>query len=104
MKDGIHPKYNPVVFIDTTTGKEFCTRSTASSKETREIDGVKRMVHQLEVTSDTHPFWTGKMHRLDTAGRIERFEKKFAGTAGAKFNVDTGKKKTRKEVVRKREE
>ncbi len=98
MKEGIHPSYNPVIFVDVSTGAEYITRSTAKSKETREIDGVTYYVVQMEVTADSHPFWTGKMHRLDTAGRIERFEKKFNGA------VDTGKRKTRKVVQRKRPE
>ncbi len=100
MKEGLHPRYEPVIFVDTSTGKEFVTRSTVNAKESRDVDGVKHKVIGLEVTSDTHPFWTGKMHRLDTAGRIERFEKKFS----APGSIATGKKKTRKEVVRKREE
>jgi len=98
MKEGIHPSYNPVIFVDASTGAEYITRSTARSRETREIDGVKYYVVQMEVTADSHPFWTGKIHRLDTAGRIERFEKKFSG------NLDTGKRKTRKATVRKRQE
>lgn len=91
MKDGIHPKYNPVVFVDSSTGEEFVTFSTASSKETRDIDGVEHFVINCEVTSSSHPHWTGKVHRLDTAGRIERFEKKFA-------TIATGKRKTRKKT------
>lgn len=97
MKDGIHPKYNPVVFVDTSNGTEFITMSTASSKESREIDGVKHFVINCEVTSESHPHWTGKVHRLDTAGRIERFEKKFT-------SIDTGKRKTRKKEVKKTED
>ena len=97
MKEGIHPTYNAVVFVDSGSGKEFITRSTLTSKETRDIDGVQHYVIQCEVTSDTHPFWTGKMNRLDTAGRIDRFNKKFT-------KVATGKRKTRKEVVRKKDE
>jgi large subunit ribosomal protein L31 len=82
MKDSIHPKYEPVVFVDASTGTQYITRSTTSSKEKRVIDGVEHSVISLEVTSDTHPFWTGKMHRLDTAGRIDRFNKKFTKIVG----------------------
>ncbi len=98
MKDGLHPKYNPVIFVDTTSGDEFITRSTVTSKETRDIDGVSHYVVSVEVSSSSHPFWTGKVHHVDAAGRIERFKNKF-GT-----NVDTGKRKTRKDVTRKSED
>jgi large subunit ribosomal protein L31 len=98
MKSDIHPTYNPVVFVDVTSGKEFITKSTKSSKEKRDIDGVEHSVISIEVSADSHPFWTGKVHHVDAAGRIERFKNKF-GT-----NVDTGKRKTVKKVVRKSED
>ena len=85
MKEGIHPEYRKTVFIDANTGKEFLTRSTKVSNEKRTIDGEEYQVISLEITSDTHPFWTGKMHHLDTAGRIDRFNKRFGGQiVGAK--------------------
>ncbi len=90
MKKDIHPKYEPVVFVDANTGKEYVTRSTKSSAEKKMIDGVEHSVISLEITADTHPFWTGKQHRVDTAGRIDRFNKRFAG------NITAGKRKTRK--------
>ena len=65
MKNGIHPDYKPVVFVDANTGKEFVTRSTKQSAEKKVIDGVEYGVVTLEITSDTHPFWTGKQHILD---------------------------------------
>jgi large subunit ribosomal protein L31 len=85
MKKGIHPEYRKTVFIDANTGKEFLTRSTKVSNEKRTINGEEYQVISLEITSDTHPFWTGKMHHLDTAGRIDRFNKRFGGQiVGAK--------------------
>lgn len=84
MKEGIHPNYKPVVFVDANTGKEFISKSTKTSSETKVIDGVEHYVIGQEITSDTHPFWTGKMHRIDTAGRIDRFNKKFTKITGAK--------------------
>lgn len=97
MKDGIHPNFQPIVFVDSSTGAEFKTFSTMKSRETREIDGVTHNVIALEVTADSHPFWTGKMHRIDTAGRIERFNSKFQTLA-------TGVRKSRKEVKTTTEE
>ena len=90
MKQGIHPDYHPVVFIDANTGTEFLSRSTKRSSEKKVIAGVEHQVISLESTSDTHPFWTGKMHRVDTAGRIDRFTKRF----GQQFVG--AKRKTRK--------
>lgn len=102
MKNGIHPDYNPVVFVDANTGKEFVTRSTKQSAEKKVIDGVEYGVVTLEITSDTHPFWTGKQHRVDTAGRIDQFNKRFAGDG--KLNIAGAKRKTRRVAAKKSEE
>lgn len=75
MKEGIHPKYNPVVFVD--GQHEIISRSTATSRETREIDGVDHFVIQVEISSFTHPFFTGKQKIIDTAGRVDRFRKRY---------------------------
>jgi large subunit ribosomal protein L31 len=81
MKEGIHPTLNPVVFIDTSSGKEFVTTSTLSSKETKKIDGVDHFVIKVEISSDTHPFYTGKAKLIDTAGRVEKFKARRAAAA-----------------------
>lgn len=95
MKQGIHPDYKPVVFVDANTGREYITRTTKKSNEKRTIDGVEHRVISLEITADTHPFWTGKTHRIDTAGRIDRFTKRFGQTfVGAKRKT----RKTTKEA------
>lgn len=75
MKDNIHPKYNPVVFVD--GQHEIITRSTATSRETREIDGVEHYVLPMEISSFTHPFFTGKQKIIDTAGRVDRFRRRY---------------------------
>lgn len=80
MKEGIHPEYHPVVFVDSSTGAEFVTYSTMKSKTTREIDGVEHFEVRLEITSDSHPFWTGNQKLIDTEGRVERFRKKYSRT------------------------
>jgi large subunit ribosomal protein L31 len=81
MKKGIHPEnYRPVVFQDNSSGWRFLTRSTIRTTEKvvwedgKEYDTVK-----LEITSDSHPFYTGKNKFVDTEGRVERFQNKFAG-------------------------
>ncbi|MFQ3576314.1 MAG: type B 50S ribosomal protein L31 [Cytophagales bacterium] len=78
MKDGIHPKYNEVVFWDQSSDFKFLTRSTMSSKETiKWTDGKDYPVIKIEVSSASHPFFTGKKMFLDTAGRVEKFMKKY---------------------------
>ncbi len=82
MKPEIHPKYNPVIFVDVSTGNEIVTRSTVTSRETREIDGVTHYVIPCDITSFTHPFYTGKQKLMDTEGRIDRFRRKYAKIEG----------------------
>ena len=84
MKDGIHPKYHPVVFIDSGANAEFVTRSTMRSKETRDIDGVEHFVIRLDVSSASHPFYTGKQRFVDAAGRIDKFRSKYGQSYGRK--------------------
>ncbi len=77
MKPDIHPDYHKVLFIDSATGEEWVTRSTLSSKETREIDGEEMPVVKLEISNVSHPFWTGTMRELDSDGKIERYRKRY---------------------------
>jgi large subunit ribosomal protein L31 len=77
MKEGIHPKYHPVVFVDAGSGDEIVTRSTVTSKEKRTINGVEHYVVSMDITAYTHPFFTGKQKLVDTEGRIDRFKKKY---------------------------
>jgi large subunit ribosomal protein L31 len=77
MKKDIHPDYHPVVFVDPSVGAEFITRSTMTSKEVRKIDGVDHYVIRMEISSASHPFYTGKQRFVDTAGRVERFREKY---------------------------
>ena len=77
MKPDIHPSYHKVLFIDSATGTEWVTRSTMTSKETREVDGEEMPVVKLEISSASHPFWTGKMREMDADGKIDRFRKRY---------------------------
>ena len=79
MKKEIHPDYHKVLFVDTATGDEWLSRSTLSSRETRDIDGEQIPVVKLEISSFSHPFWTGKLRELDTDGKIDRFRRRFGG-------------------------
>ena len=77
MQKEIHPEYNPVIFVDVSTGDEVVTRSTATSGETRDVDGVSHYVIKCDITAFTHPFYTGTQKLVDTAGRVERFNRKY---------------------------
>lgn len=77
MKKDIHPEVHPVVFVDTSCGVEFVTTSTLKSEDTREIDGVTHYVINLEISSASHPFFTGKQVFVDTARRVEKFQEKM---------------------------
>ena len=77
MKADIHPDYHKVIFVDMSTGTEFVTRSTMTSSETRDVDGEQVPVVRLEITSASHPLWTGQMREVDTAGKIERFRRRY---------------------------
>ncbi len=81
MKQGIHPDYHKVLFVDAATGKEWVSRSTLGSKETREIDGEQLPVIRLDISSYSHPFWTGHLRELDSDGRVDRFRKRYGKTA-----------------------
>ena len=77
MKKEGHPDYHPVCFVDVSTGRKFLTRSTMRSKQKETIDGVEYYVIVRDVTSDSHPAYTGEKRFLDTAGRVEKFQSKF---------------------------
>ena len=78
MKSDIHPKYEAVVFRDLASGKSFLTRSTVGSAKTIEWeDGNTYPVIDVEISSESHPFYTGKQRIMDSAGRVEKFNQRF---------------------------
>ena len=78
MKQGIHPEnYRPVVFKDMSNDDIFITRSTMAAKETIEVDGVEYPLIKIEISSTSHPFFTGKAKLVDTAGRVDRFMNRY---------------------------
>jgi large subunit ribosomal protein L31 len=80
MKQGIHPNYREVCFVDLSNGFKFVTRSCAASKETIKMDDGRELpLFKLETTSETHPFYTGTQKSVDSlGGRVEKFRNKFA--------------------------
>jgi large subunit ribosomal protein L31 len=78
MKKDIHPQYREVVFQDISTDFAFKTRSTVATKETLTWeDGKEYPLVRVEISSRSHPFYTGKQKIVDTAGRVDRFRKKY---------------------------
>ncbi len=78
MKKDIHPEYKEVVFQDTSSDFTFLTRSTMTSKDTiKWEDGNEYPLIKIEVSSASHPFYTGKKLFVDTAGRVEKFNRKY---------------------------
>jgi large subunit ribosomal protein L31 len=78
MKQDIHPKsYRLVAFKDMSNDEVFITKSTANSKETITVEGVEYPVIKLEISSASHPFYTGKMKLVDTAGRVDKFMNRY---------------------------
>ncbi|MCS5490386.1 MULTISPECIES: type B 50S ribosomal protein L31 [Algoriphagus] len=79
MKKDIHPNYRPVVFYDTSSEFKFLTQSTIETNETIVWeDGNEYPLYKIEVSSESHPFYTGKKMLLDTAGRVEKFNRRYA--------------------------
>ncbi len=76
MKPEIHPAYHPIVFVD--GSNEIVTRSTLTSAEKKVINGVEHHVIHVDISSYSHPFYTGKQRLVDTAGRVERFRNRYA--------------------------
>jgi large subunit ribosomal protein L31 len=81
MKQGIHPDYREVVFMDMSNGFKFVTKSTIATREKIKMDdGKEYPLFKLDVTSESHPFYTGAQQRIIEAGRVEKFRQKFART------------------------
>jgi len=82
VKKDIHPDYHKVLFVDNATGKEWVSRSTFTSQHTKQVDGEELPVMRLEVSSESHPFWTGQQRQVDSEGRVDRFRKRYGKSRG----------------------
>ena len=85
-KDGIHPNYREVLFHDVSSDSKFIIRSTLNTRDKMEHEGKEYPLVKIEVSSESHPFFTGKHKIVDTAGRVEKFRQKF-GKVGSKTAV-----------------
>ncbi len=95
MKTSIHPQVNNVVFLDTSCGVEFITTSTLKSDQTRDINGVTHYILPIEISSASHPFYTGKQILVDSARRVEKFKERVD-----KQNTSTRVGKTAKHAAK----
>ena len=77
MKPGIHPDYHKVLFVDSATGTEWLSRSTLTSSETRSIEGEDVPVIKLEISSASHPFWTGQLREASRGGKVDDFRRRY---------------------------
>jgi large subunit ribosomal protein L31 len=89
MKTDIHPAYRDVLFHDLSCDFKFVTRSTINTRETGTYEGKEYPLIKIEVSAESHPFFTGKHKIVDTAGRVEKFRQKF-GAVGSKTSVANG--------------
>jgi len=81
MKQGIHPNYREVLFVDLSNGFKFVTRSCVSTKEMTEHEGKQYPLYKLDTSSESHPFYTGTQKSVDTmGGRVEKFRNRFGKT------------------------
>jgi large subunit ribosomal protein L31 len=84
VKHGIHPAYGPVAFRDRSTGRITLTRSTLVTGDpatTVVVDGRSYPVVDVDITDDSHPFWTGTARTLDSEGRVEKFQRRYGARA-----------------------
>jgi large subunit ribosomal protein L31 len=77
MKKDIHPKIYPAIFVDLSTGAEFLSYTTRKTQETKKIGNTEYNIVKVEITSDSHPFFTGKQKIIDTAGRVDKFRERM---------------------------
>ena len=83
MKSGTHPEYKAVIFHDTSVNHSFLTRSSIDTKGREKMkwtDGKEYPLYKLDISSASHPFFTGKMKLMDTTGRVQKFQDKYKNT------------------------
>lgn len=108
MKEKIHPLYQDVLFVDSSTGKRFVCGSTLQPKERETFEGKEYPVYKLSISSASHPFFTGDNKLVDSEGRVDKFQKKYLKkkqeeevkvAAVAEAQAQTKKKATRKKAT-----
>ena len=103
MRSDIHPEYREVLFHDTSVDLYFVVPSALETDQTREWEGKTYPYFPLEVSSSSHPFYTGKQNLVDTAGRVEKFEKRF-GKKTKPSEIEKPEQKDSQETISASEE
>ena len=99
MKKDIHPEYREVLFHDTSVDEYYLVRSTLSTDQTKEYEGKTYPYCVLDISSASHPFYTGKQKLVDTGGRVDKFRKRFGNKNKASAESETDSKVTSKVEV-----
>jgi large subunit ribosomal protein L31 len=103
MKKDVHPKYQKVLFVDSTTGKRFIIGSTIQSKVTEKFEGKEYPVCTLSTSSYSHPFFTGSKQLVDAEGRVDKFKKRYiAAQHKGEGQNDSSKESAKKEEPKKK--
>ncbi len=103
MKDKIHPPYQDVLFVDSSTGKKFVCGSTLQPKEREMFEGKEYPVYRLSISSFSHPFFTGANQFIDSEGRVDKFQKRYQKKKQEEVKVaETVPEKGKKKATRKK--
>lgn len=102
MKKNIHPKYQKVLFVDSSTGHKFVCGSTLQPKQTDKFEGKEYPVYHLSTSSASHPFFTGSKALVDAEGRVDKFKKRYTAAQSkvavtADADAQSGEKEQKKE-------
>lgn len=106
MKKDIHPKYQKILFVDSSTGQRFIIGSSLQPKETEVFEGKEYPVYHLSTSSYSHPFFTGSNKFVDAEGRVDKFKKRYIAAqqkgSGAKEGEKEGKEGKKEEEPKKK--
>ncbi len=97
MKKNIHPKYQKVLFVDSSTGYRFVCGSSLQTKQTEKFEGVEYPVYHLSTSSASHPFFTGSKALVDSEGRVDKFKKRYTAAQNKGGNSSSGEQSDAKE-------
>lgn len=102
MKEKIHPKYQEVLFVDSSTGSKFVCGSTLQTDETEMHQGKEYPVCRVSVSSASHPFFTGSKQFVDAEGRVDKFRKRYTSGGGSGGNASGQEQQPKKEEPKKK--
>ena len=98
MKKNTHPKYQKVLFVDSSTGHKFVCGTTLECESTEKFQGVEYPVYYVSISSSSHPFFTGNKQLIDAEGRVDKFNKRYAGKKGSQEQSKEQEQKPKADV------